>query len=208
MDIAVALVQAYLNVNGYFTVVEYPVLEASRRGPARAVTDLDVLAFRFVGAGHEVVHGRGHSPLGGHRFEPDPALGCPADRPDMIVGEVKEGAARFNPATRDPTVLQIALARFGCCPADAAEDLVARLLSRGRVDAPAGHAIRMVAFGTVPDASAGGHWTTVPMNHVVDFLRRYLRDHWEILRHTQVKDPTLGLLALLEKWGTSNYFSG
>ena len=27
MDNAVALVQAYLRVNGYFTVVEYPVLE-------------------------------------------------------------------------------------------------------------------------------------------------------------------------------------
>ena len=47
MDTAVALVQAYLQVNGYFTVVEYPVLEAYRRGPARAVTDLDVLAFRI-----------------------------------------------------------------------------------------------------------------------------------------------------------------
>lgn len=27
MDNAVALVQAYLHVNGYFTVAEYPVLE-------------------------------------------------------------------------------------------------------------------------------------------------------------------------------------
>lgn len=27
MDTAVALVQAYLHVNGYFTVVEFPVLE-------------------------------------------------------------------------------------------------------------------------------------------------------------------------------------
>jgi hypothetical protein len=38
---------------------------------------------------------------------PDPALGCPADRADMIVGEVKEGAARFNPAIRDPFALEI-----------------------------------------------------------------------------------------------------
>ena len=28
MDAAVALVQAYLNVNGYVAVVEYPMLEA------------------------------------------------------------------------------------------------------------------------------------------------------------------------------------
>jgi hypothetical protein len=202
MDTAVALVQAYLNVNGYFTVVEYPVLEAHRGAPARAVTDLDVLAFRLVGAGHEVVRGRRHGPLGGHVFEPDPALGCPPDRPDMIVGEVKEGAARFNPATRDPAVLEVALARFGCCSPDQAAGLAARLLSRGRVDAPGGHAIRTVAFGAVPDTGSGGHWTTVPMGHVVDFLRSYLRDHWDVLRHAQIKDPTLGLLSLLEKWGS------
>src|SRR6266545_7003665 len=104
MDTAVALVQAYLNVNGYFTVVEYPVLEAYREG-ARAVTDLDILAFRFADAGHEVIRGRHHGPLGGRAFAPDPVLGSPAGRPDMIVGEVKEGAAHFNPATRNPVVL-------------------------------------------------------------------------------------------------------
>ncbi len=43
MDTAVALVQAYLNVNGYFTVVEYPVLGMERGRQARTVTDLDVL---------------------------------------------------------------------------------------------------------------------------------------------------------------------
>ena len=201
MDTAVALVQAYLQINGYFTVVEYPVLESSKRGPARSVTDLDVLAVRFIGAGHEVIRGHGHRPISGQVFEPDPALGCPSDRPDMIVGEVKEGPARFNPATRDPDVLQIALARFGCCGSEEAGEVARTLLARGHVDAPSGHALRMVAFGSVPDAGAGGHWHTVPMHHVVDFLRRYLHQHWEVLRHAQIKDPTIGLLALLEKWG-------
>lgn len=202
MDTAVALVQAYLNVNGYFTVVEYPVLEASRGKPARAVTDLDILGLRFVGAGHEVVRGRRHGPLGGHAFEPDPALGGPPDRPDMIVGEVKEGAARFNPATRDPAVLEVALARFGCCSPGEATGLTARLLSSGRVVAPEGHVIRLVAFGAASERASDAHWTTVPMGHVADFLRRYLREHWDVLRHAQIKDPTLGLLALLEKWGS------
>jgi len=102
----------YESDHGYFTVVEYPVLEASRRGPARSVTDLDVLAVRFSRAGHQVIRGTAHRPMGDRTFEPDPALGCPSGRPDMIVGEVKEGPARFNPATRDPHVLGIALARF------------------------------------------------------------------------------------------------
>jgi len=59
----------------------------------------------------------------------------------MIVGEVKEGPARFNPATRDPDVLRIALARFGCCGSEEAGELARTLLARGHVDAPSGHTL-------------------------------------------------------------------
>jgi hypothetical protein len=94
MDTAVALVQDYVHVNGYFTVAEHPVLEADRGDHPRTVTDLDIPAVRFAGAGHEVIRGRS----GQHPFErcleTDPILRCPTDRPDMIVGEVKEGAAQ------------------------------------------------------------------------------------------------------------------
>ena len=201
MDTAVALVQAYLQINGYLTVVEYPVLEASRFSPARTVTDLDVLAFRFAGAGHQVINRHGHRDPD-REFEPDPALSCPSGRPDMIVGEVKEGAARFNSATQDPDVLRAALARFGCCHPTHAGELARALLARGHVDAPSGHAIRMVAFGAVSDGTSN-RWHTVPMHHVVDFVRTYLREHWQVLRHAQIKDSTLGLLALIEKLGPS-----
>lgn len=200
MDTAVALVRAYLNVNGYFTVVEYPVLESERDGHARSVTDLDVLAVRFPGAGHEVVRGRGHGPIGDHVFEPDPVLGCPSDRPDMIVGEVKEGAARFNAATRNRAVLEVALARFGCCPPMHAGNLARRLVADGRVESASGHAVRMVAFGSSREGDTAERWTVVPMSHVVAFLRTYIREHWAMLHHAQIKDPALGVLALLEKW--------
>ena len=50
MDNAVALVQAYLRLNGYFTVSEYPVVEELRHGGVRTMTDLDILGFRFPGA--------------------------------------------------------------------------------------------------------------------------------------------------------------
>ena len=56
MDVAVELAQAYLQVNGYFTVAEYPVLEALKHA-ARSATDLDILAFRFPMAGCESGHG-------------------------------------------------------------------------------------------------------------------------------------------------------
>lgn len=199
MDSSVALVQAYLHVNGYFTVAEYPVLEASRGEVARSVTDLDILAFRFAGAGHDVIRGREHRPLGGRAIAPDPVLGCPPDRPDMIVGEVKEGAARLNPAMRNPLVLEIALARFGCTLPEEAPALARQLLTQGRATTAAGHEIRTVAFGDIPDSDRQGPWTTVPMGHIVQFLRNYLRDHWQVLRHAQIRDPALGMLALMEK---------
>ena len=200
MDTAVALVQAYLNANGYFTVVEYPVVEALRHEPARSVTDLDVLAFRFAGAGHEVIRAGRTEALDSRAFEPDPALGCSTDHSDMIVGEVKEGPARFNAALRDPRVIEVALARFGCCRPDEAADLTRRLLARGHVDTPAGHAIRMVAFGATSQHDEPGRWKTVSIGHIVDFLKKHLRDHWDVWRHIQTKDTTLGLLALLEKY--------
>ena len=201
MDTAVALVQAYLQVNGYFTVVEFPVLEAFRTGPARSVTDLDILAFRFPRAASEVIRRQSDHHLATGTFAPDPVLGCRADHPDMIVGEVKEGAARFNDATRDPEVLAVALARFGCCAPGHAHEIAERLVSERHVETPEGHTIRMVAFGNAPEAASGHQSTIVPMHHVVKYLQAYLREHWEVLRHAQIKDPTLGVLALLEKWG-------
>ena len=201
MDTAVGLVQAYLNVNGYFTVAEYPVLEVFRNDETRAVTDLDILAFRFAGAGHDVIRGRGRRPLEGRVPVPDPMLNCPADRPDMIVGEVKEGAARLNAAMRDPAVLEVALMRFGCCPSEHAASVTRQLLTEGHAITPTGHAIRMVAFGGSPDGVRQELFTTVSMRHVVVFLRAYLRDNWAVLRHTQFRDSTFGVLALIEKWG-------
>jgi hypothetical protein len=195
------MVQAYLHVNGYFTVAEYPVLEAYRENHARTVTDIDILAVRFAGAGHDVIRGRGRQPIGGRPATPDPLLRCPVDRPDMIVGEVKEGTARFNAAMRDPVVLEVALRRFGCSSPEHVRDVTQQLLARGHVTTPEGHSARMVAFGDVAEGDPPKAWMTIPMRHVVQFLQQHLRDHWDVLRHAQLRDPAFGVLALIEKWG-------
>ena len=202
MDTCVALVQAYLHLNGYFTVVEYPVIEASGTGHARALTDIDILAVRFPAASHDVVRGNTHQHLDGV-VGPDPTLACPPDRPDMIVGEVKEGSARFNPAMRDPVVLGVALARFGCCSADSAADVAHQLLARGRAETHHGHRVRMIAFGDAPDTWNRASAHTIGMRHVVSYLQRHLREHWDILRHSQIRDPVFATLALIEKWNLS-----
>lgn len=200
MDTGVALVQAYLHVNGYFTVTEFPVLEALHPTEVRNVTDLDILAFRFPGAGEHVVRGRTHAALSGSDGFVDPALGAGREATDMIVGEVKEGPARLNRAMRDPVVIAVALARFGCCSATHAREVTGELLAKGHATTPEGHSIRIVAFGDAEDGEFHTGWTTVPMRHVVEYLQDYLGRHWTVMRHAQFHDPAFATLALLEKW--------
>ena len=200
MDTAVALTQAYLHVNGYFTVTEYPVLEAMGTRPVRTVTDLDILAYRFPHAGHGAVGNQPRRLLSGAEFAVDPVLGSPIDRADMIVGEVKEGRPRLNRAMRDPAVLATALSRFGCCPPEDSRSLTREALRTGTALTPAGHAIRIVVFADAEGPVRHDPWLIVPMKHVVEYLQDYLSEHWSVLRHAQFKDPAYGVLALMEKW--------
>ena len=128
---------------------------------------------------------------------PDPALGSLSDQADMIIGEVKEGQAQLNRAMRQPAVLQAALTRFGCCtPAEAAE-AVRILLRKGHTQTHCRHNVRLVAFGSTQ--GGGPRHTVITLGHVVDFLRDYIRRYWDILHHTDFKDPAFGFLVLLEK---------
>ncbi len=198
MDSAVGLVQTYLRVNGYFTVVEYPVVELQEG--FRTATDLDILAFRFPEAGRMIPGEEDQLPRRHPPFRTDPLLGIPTNNSDMLVGEVKEGAAEFNRSSRRPEVLAAALARFGCCPAESAPGMVQDLLRSGRAATPQGHTIRMVAFGSVVGPGTGGApYLQVPLDHVVRFLEEWMERHWPVLRHTQIKDPVLAFLATLAK---------
>src|SRR5437870_1358745 len=102
MDNAVALVQAYLHINGYFTVTEYPVVEAMKHRSYRTMTDLDILAFRFPGAERIVCVEETSKLSVAERFTPDIILGNLAERADMIISEVKEGLAELNRGATNP----------------------------------------------------------------------------------------------------------
>lgn len=198
MDNAVALVQAYLRVNGYFTIAEYPIIEAMRGGNHRALTDIDIMAFRFPGAGRPI--GGGHRrTVDVEQRQPDPLLGRPGEMADMLVGEVKEGRARFNPAARDPAVLGAALVRFGCCTESDASRIVSDLVRRGEAVTSDGHQVRMVVFGARGPGPGVKAAAFVPLGHILGFLEDHFREHWEIVRNAQLNDPVLGLLLTLEK---------
>lgn len=198
MDNAVALVQAYLRINGYFTVAEYPILETHGKNAVQMATDIDILAFRFPGAIRQVVGKRNEKWQQGLSI-PDPDLKVPSGAPDMIIGEVKEGRAHLNKSMRNPSIVSAALARFGCCAAKHAEGTAQKLLAAGRAKTPEGHMVRIVVF-----ASGGAEerrFQVLTLAHITDFLRSYLREHWQVLHHAQFRDPVLSLLMTLEKAG-------
>jgi len=196
MDNAVALVQVYLQVNGYFTVTEYPVLEAARHGIETA-TDIDLMAFRFSGAGRLVPAKTGAKEQ--WLTAVDPVLGAPADQVDMLIGEVKEGRAELNRAARDPAVLRAVLVRFGCCPASHVPEMVERLMHEGVANMPNTHRVRLMAFGSTVDPGDGKPYQSIALGHVLSFLEGYLREYWAVLRHAQFKHPAFSLLVTLEK---------
>jgi len=198
MDNAVGLVRAYLHLNGYFTVTEFPVVEALDGGGYRTATDLDVLAFRFARAASDPsTHGREGVSGDEPRF-PDSELGVPVTASDMLIGEVKEGRADMNKAMHDPAVLAAALVRFGCCEAEQAPEIVGTTLSRGSAMTPGGHRIRMVMFGSSPTGTRSGV-RVIALGHVVRFLESHIHRHWDLLHQVQSKDPAFGFLLTLEK---------
>ena len=196
MDNAVSLVQAYLRVNGYFTVAEYPVIEAIREGGYREATDLDILAFRFPRAG-QLVARVGHT-ADSLAYALDPALAIDQSSADMLIGEVKEGVAELNHAATDPAVLRAAFTRFGCCPPDHVDHLVHSLLRDGQTKTPDGHRVRMIAFGSTPPGHSH-RYEVILLAHVIQFLRDYLRENWDVLHHADFKDPAFGFLMTFEK---------
>jgi hypothetical protein len=176
------------------------VIEADPSGNYRTATDLDVLAIRFPRTDSlpTSAHDKHRSRSGGSPGL-DPALGVPADQPDMIIGEVKEGHAILNEAATDAAVLQAVLVRFGCCaPAEAAE-LAQRIVRTGRAVLPIGHRVRLVAFGALPGRGGRPPHDTVLLGLVVAYIQTYIAQHWEALRHTDYKDPAFGFLMTLEK---------
>ena len=194
MDHAVSLVQTYLQLNGFFTAAEYPVIEALHHGGYRSVTDVDILGFRFPMAQRVINSDAGRSYTIG---APDPLLDVSNEFIDLLIGEVKEGKANMNSPTTDPNVLRAVLARFGCV--EECEDVIDVLLAEGSAITANGHRVRLVIFGGLPREAPPIACKLISLGHVLKYLQDYVRSHWKMLRHIQFKDPAFSFLMTLEK---------
>jgi hypothetical protein len=209
MQTAVALVESYLRLNGYFTVTEYQVQHPvpGQIGRYETATDLDVLAVRLPWAAGTVL--RHPQRAGESRCEillaDDPTLGFTPEIPDVLIAEVKEGAAELNRRLRTPEVLLAALRRVVCCDEEHIEEAAAEILKHGQATLRSPHGlvcrVRLVAFCGYVDAARPAAVLTVTLAHIVEFIQDRLAAYRPILRSAQVTDPILGLLSLMDKAG-------
>ena len=199
MDHAVALVQAYLQLNGYFTSAESPIISSTGRRGFRTITDIDVLAFRFPSGldAPQPVPVRKQAPRGIDISELDAGLGVSSDMIDMIIGEGKEGRVGINSSARDPEVLKTVISRLGQTGEE--DHAVADLLRTGVARVSSGVVIRFIAFGAFPPGAPVPPCRIISLGHVVNYLQAYVRKHWSMLRHMQLKDPAFGFMLALEK---------
>ena len=129
----------------------------------------------------------------------DPGLGIPPDSIDMVIGEVKEGRVGINSGARNPEILKTVIGRLGDSTIDSDAVVIHRtdparirhLLERVGVK---NHEVR-----TLPPGAPVPPCRIISLGHVLDFLQRYVRKHWSMLRHLQFKDPAFGFLMTLEK---------
>jgi hypothetical protein len=196
MDHAVALVQAYLQLNGYFTSAEYPIIASAGRNGFRTITDIDILAFRFP-SGEPLVSSNRAEPKGLDISGLDSGLAVPTEKIDMVIGEVKEGRVGINMGIRDPEVLRTVINRFG--QVGDPDQVVQQLLRTGVAEIPPSYTVRLIAFGSFPPGEEVPPCRIISLGHVLQFLQGYVRKHWHMLRHLQFKDPAFGFLMTLEK---------
>ncbi|MBF6613861.1 MAG: hypothetical protein IVW55_12105 [Chloroflexi bacterium] len=201
MDTAVGLVKTYLELCGYFVLAELPVRVHDEAGKGyRDLTDLDVIAVRFPHARHEY-SGRDERQLEVF-LGADPVLGSFTQGLDIIVGEVKEGQGRVNPALRRAQTVAFALRRTGSCPEEMVEEEARAVAVEGArsLVMPGGTScmVRLVAFAGQGGASSGGIHT-VSLTHCMDFIQQRLLEGRDVLAGAQFKDPVLGLLSLQSK---------
>ncbi len=191
-DAALALIEAYLGINGYFVLTDLEV-HTRKDGAYRALTDIDVVAVRHPsppGPAHYAARdGAVECLLVG---EVDPALRVATDRCDVIIGEVKRGEASLNPMLRDRRVIHAALRRVGDVFGTDLDGIVDGLINDGRVSTPRAE-VRLVAFGShgsVPRVQVLHH------DELVDWLNLVFGRHRDLYEITAFPDPTLSLLSL------------
>jgi hypothetical protein len=199
MDIAVNLVENYLRLTGYMTLSEFEVQRRDKDGRFKSVTDIDIMGIRFPG---DIYIGDPHGPADYEMLLiDDPVLEHEANTIDVIVGEVKQGQAEFNPGIKDYGVLHSMLRRVEWVYDIGVGEVIDGLQREGLHRAPskAGAVVRtrLVAFGR----SRYSNLNTISISHIVTTMLEFFEKHEDAFRPIQFREPAPALLSLLLKSG-------
>lgn len=199
MDIAVNLVESYLRLTGYLTLSELEIHARNEDGTFRTVTDVDIVALRFPGDTFIA-----EDDLGTQLqvlLAVDAALLLEEDVIDLIIGEVKQGDAVFNPGLRSHPTLHSVLRRVEWLYAGGIDRPMQDLIDHCVSVAPArgGGTIRarLVAFGQAP----ANDLHTINLSHILTTMTGFMERYDHVLRPHNFKDPAPALLQLLQKVG-------
>jgi hypothetical protein len=200
VDIAVDLVESYLRLNGYLTLSEMDVVERRADGSYRSVTDVDVVAVRFPG---DVYAAYTPDPVQSRLLLiEDQALDLPSGMIDVVIGEVKQGEARFNPGLKRRQVLETILRRLDWIYQGGIEGIVDDLqrsgLSEARARSGADIRTRLVAFGAHPGEPS---LHVIPLGHVIRYMVRFMQEFDEVLNPARFSHPAAAMIRLLVKCG-------
>lgn len=200
MDVATDLVEAFLRLNGYFTMSEIPIQALNHRGDWETVTDIDILALRFPGPIY--LASTSDDALADYLEIPGLPLLLEEDTIDVIVGEVKQGEARFNKALSDEQVLRNALHPLAWIYTDGDLDMVVRDLGEDQVcytQARGGGMIRtrLVAFGQADEVTVN----VIPIGVILERVVGALESYEAVVRSARPSSAAGGLLKLLQRSG-------
>ncbi len=199
MDIAVNLVESYLRLNGYLTLSEFEVQARREDGGFDTITDIDIMAIRFPGA---VYAGDPHDEADTRLLLlDDPVLQLREGQIDIIIGEVKQGEAEFNPGIRRHQVLHSILRRVEWLFDMGIDRIVDDLGDRQVCEVPARGGgtvrVRLVAFGRADESNLH----TITHTHMVETLMGFFSGLDDAFRPVQFRDPAPAMLSLLLKTG-------
>ena len=199
MDIAVNLVESYLRLTGYLTLSEFEIQARRPDGGFEAVTDVDIMAIRFPG---DLYAGDPHGPEESRMLLlEDPVLMLEEGQIDVIIGEVKQSDAEFNPGIKRHRVLHSVLRRIEWLLPGGIDVVVDELGAKLVCVAPARGGgtvrLRLVAFGQAPES--GLH--TITHAHIVETMLRFFAGTDQAFRPVQFRDPAPAMLSLLRKTG-------
>jgi hypothetical protein len=199
VDAGVALVEWYLRLNGYATLAEFQIHRRLPDGSYESLTDVDVIGIRFPGELYAA--DPFDSPDPHLLLIEDAQLQLVEDTIDVILGEVKQGEAVFNPGLKRRETLDTVLQRFRWLYEVPLSEVVADLQREGLSMAPArgGGQIRsrLVAFGR----SSASDLHTMSLRHILTVMVSFMERLDRVIHADVYSDAVAATVRLMVKLG-------